>query len=119
MLNPFTKAFRAARKAEWRQQHEAIEKACSEARTTGHYDALLGSFEARDIGYFIEAWADEAAYHSHESTGIAMIKLENGAVVTKWADSGFWDVSTMSEERASEIIAEAHAEWNQEEEEEA
>lgn len=40
MLNAFTKAFRAARKAEWRQQYEALEKACSEAKTIGHYEAL-------------------------------------------------------------------------------
>lgn len=77
----------------------------------------LGNFEARDIGGFVEQWADEAAYHNQESSGIAMIKLEDGAVIAEWSDSGFWDVSTMSEEQASKIIKEANAEWNQEEEE--
>ena len=34
MLNPFTKAFRAARKAsDWRAQCDKIEKACQEAKT--------------------------------------------------------------------------------------
>jgi hypothetical protein len=119
MLNAFTKAFRAARQAsDWREQQDKIEKACQEAKTTAHFDALLEYFEAREIGSHIADWADEAAYHPHESAGLAMVTLEGGAIVAEWNDQGFWDVSTMSEEQASKIIEEANAEWNQEEEEE-
>ena len=119
MLNPFTKAFRAARKAsDWREQQDKIEKACQEAKTVAHFDALLEHFEAREIGSHIADWADEAAYHPHDSAGLAMVTLEDGAIVAERNEQGFWHVETMSEEQASKIIEEANAEWNQEEEEE-
>jgi len=119
MLNPFTKAFRAARKAsDWRAQQDAIEKACQEAKTIAHFDALLEYFEAREIGSHIADWADEAAYNPHESAGLAMVTLEDGAIVAEWNEQGFWDVSTMDPTKAREILDEAYAEWNQEEEEE-
>jgi hypothetical protein len=121
MLNPFTKAFRAARQeSDWRAKCDKIEKACQEAKTIAHFDALLEYFEAREIGSHVADWADEAAYHPHESAGLAMVTLEDGAIVAEWNDQGFWHVETMqSEEEASKIIEEANAEWNQEEEEEA
>lgn len=118
MLNPFTKAFRAARKAELCQQHEALEKACSEAKTMAHFDALLEHFEAREIGSHIADNADESAFHPHESAGLAMVTLEDGAIVAEWNDQGFWDVSTMDPTEARKIIDEAYAEWNGEEEDE-
>jgi hypothetical protein len=119
MLNPFTKAFRAARKAsDWREQQDKLEKACQEAKTVAHFDALLEHFEAREIGSHIADWADEAAYHPHESAGLAMVTLEDGAIVAEWNEQGFWDVSTMDPAKAREILDEAYAEWNQEEEEE-
>jgi hypothetical protein len=119
MLNPFTKAFRAARQAsDWRAQCDKIEKACQEAKTMAHFDALLEHFEARQIGSHIADWADEAAYHPHESAGLAMVTIEDGAIVAEWNEQGFWHVETMSEEQASRTIEEANAEWNQEEEEE-
>jgi hypothetical protein len=119
MLNPFTKAFRAARKAsDWRAQQDAIEKACQEAKTMAHFDALLEHFEAREIGSHIADWADEAAYHPHESAGYAMVTLEDGAILAQWNDSGFWRVETMNEALATKYVEEANAEWNQEEEEE-
>jgi hypothetical protein len=119
MLNPFTKAFRAARQAtDWRQQQDKIEKACQEAKTMAHFDALLEHFEAREIGSPIADWADESAYHPHESAGCAMVTLEDGAILAQWNDSGFWWVETMNEALATKYVEEANAEWNQEEEEE-
>ena len=120
MLNPFTKAFRAARQETGLvARYNKIEKACQEAKTVAHFDALLEHFEAREIGSHIADYADEAAYHPHESAGLAMVTLEDGAVIAEWSDAGFWDVSTMDPTKAKEIIDEAYAEWNQEEEEEA
>jgi len=119
MLNAFTKAFRAARQAsDWRAQCDKIEKACQEAKTMAHFDALLEHFEAREIGPHIADNADESAYHPHESAGLAMVTLEDGAIVAEWNDQGFWDVSTMDPTKAREILDEAHAEWNEEEEDE-
>jgi len=116
MLNTFTKAFRAARQeSDWRAQCDKIEKACKEAKTMAHFDALLEHFEAREIGSHIADWADEAAYNSHETAGLAMVTLEDGAIIAEWSGQGFWDVSTMSEERASKMIEEANSDWNQEE----
>ena len=119
MLTDFTKAYRAARQAtDWRQQQDKIEKACQEAKTMAHFDALLEHFSARDIGSHIADSADEAAYHPHESAGYAMTTLEDGAILAQWNDSGFWYVSTMPEAEASKYIEEANSEWNEEEEEE-
>jgi hypothetical protein len=119
MLSPFTKALRAARKAtDWRQQQDKIEKACQEAKTVAHFDALLEHFEAREIGSHIADNADDAAYHPHESAGLAMVTLEDGAIIAEWNAQGFWDVSTMPEEEALKLIAEVNEEWGQEEEEE-
>lgn len=118
MLTPFTKAFRAARKAsDWRDQADKIEKACQEAKTMAHFDALLEHFPAREIGSHISNWAEEAAYHPHESTGYAMLTLEDGAVVAWWNDSGFWEVETLPEIQAKALIEEAYAEWHDDEEE--
>jgi len=117
MLNAFTKAFRAARKADWRAQQDAIKKACQKAKTVAHFDALLAHFEAREIGSHIADWATDKAYHPHESAGLAMLSLKDGAVISEWNDLGFWDVATMPEEEALKLIAEANEEWNQEEEE--
>lgn len=118
MLNPFTKAFRAARQAsDWRDQADKIEKACQEAKTTAHFDALLEHFTAREIGSHIAEWAEEAAYHPHESAGYAMFTLEDGAILTQWTDAGFYYTETMSEDKASKIIEEANAEWHDDEEE--
>ena len=120
MLTDFTKAYRAARQAsDWRQQQDKIEKACQEAKTMAHFDALLEHFSARDIGSHIADWAEEAAYHPHESAGYAMITLEDGAILAQWNDSGFWYVSTMSADVASKYIEKANFEWNEEEEEES
>ena len=117
MLNPFTKAFRAARKAsDWRDQQDKIEKACQEAKTMAHFDALLEHFTAREIGSYIAEWAEEAAYHPHESAGYAMITLDDGAILTQWTDAGFYHTETMSEEEALKIIEEANADWHDEEE---
>jgi hypothetical protein len=119
MLNPFTKAFRAARKAsDWREQQDKLEKACQEAKTVAHFDALLEHFKAREIGSHIADWADEAAYHPHESAGLAMVTLEDGAIVAEWNEQGFWHVSTMDPTKAREILDDAHAVWSEEEEEE-
>lgn len=116
MLNAFTKAFRAARKAsDWRDQADKIEKSCQEAKTRQHFDALLEHFPAREIGSHIADWAEEAAYHPHESAGYAMITLEDGAILTQWNDAGFHHTETMSEDEASKIIEEANAEWHEEE----
>jgi hypothetical protein len=114
----FSKAYRAARQAtDWRQQQDKIEKACQEAKTMAHFDALLEHFEARDIGSHVADSADEAAYHPHESAGYAMITLEDGAILTQWNDAGFWYTETIGEQEALKIIEEANAEWNEEEEE--
>jgi hypothetical protein len=119
MLTDFTKAYRAARQAsDWRQQQDKIEKACQEAKTMAHFDALLEHFEARDIGSHIADWADEAAYHPHESAGYAMITLEDGAILTQWNDAGFYHTETIGEQEAMKIIEEANAEWSEEEKEE-
>ncbi len=119
MLNAFTKAFRAARKAtDWRAQRDAIEKACQEAKAMAHFDALLEHFDAKEIGNHIADWSEETACHPHDSAGLAMVKLEDGAIVAEWNEQGFWHVETMSEEQASRTIEEANAEWNQEEGEE-
>ena len=132
MLTDFTKAFRAARKAQkvnhldcgtsglnaWQQQAAALEKACQEAKTTKHFDALLEHFSARDIGSHIADWAEEAAYHPHESAGFAMIRLHDGAILTQWNDAGFYHTETMGEDEALKIIEEANAEWCDEEAEE-
>ena len=119
MLTECTKAYRAARQAtDWREQQDKIEKACQEAKTTAHFDALLEHFSARDIGSHIADWAEEAAYHPHESAGYAMITLEDGAIFAEWHDSGHWYADTMSEEEALKYIEEANAEWHDEEAEE-
>lgn len=111
----FSKAFRAARQAsDWSQQQDKIEKACQEAKTMAHFDALLEHFSARDIGSHIADWAEDAAYHPNESAGFAMISLEDGAIITQWSDSGFWYVATMPEAEALKYIEEANAEWNEE-----
>jgi len=116
----FAKAFRAARQAsDWRQQQDKIEKACQEAKTTKHFDALLEHFDARDIGSHIADWAEEAAYDPVESSGIAMVSLEDGVILTQWTDAGYWYAATMSEEEALKYIVEANAKWNEEDEEEA
>lgn len=116
MLNPFTKAFRAARKAsDWRDQQDKIEKACREAKTMAHFDALLEHFPAREIGSHVADNAEKAAYHPHESAGYAMITLDDGAILTQWTDAGFYYTETMSEDEASKIIEEANAEWHEEE----
>ena len=83
-----------------------------------HFDALLEHFEARDIGSHIADWADEAAYHPHESAGYAMITLEDGAILTQWNDAGFYHTETIGEQEAMKIIEEANAEWSEEEKEE-
>ena len=117
MLNNFTRAFRAARQAsDWREQQDRIEKACQEATTMAHFNALLEHFSARDIGSHIADWAEDAAYHPNESAGYAMITLEDGAIIAQWNDSGFWYVATMPEAEASKYIEEANAGWNEEEE---
>ena len=119
MLTDFTKAFRAARQAsDWREQKDKIEKACQEAKTTAHFDALLEHFSARDIGSHIADWAEEAAYHPHESAGCAMIILEDGAIITQWTDAGFYYTQTTNQEEATRVIEEANAEWHDEEAEE-
>ena len=116
----FAKAFRAARQAsEWRAQQDKIEKACQEAQTTKHFDALLEHFEARDIGSHIADWAEEAAYHPHESAGYAMITLEDGAILAQWNDDGIWHVSTTQDQNeARDVINDANAQWSDPEEEE-
>ena len=113
MLNAFTKAFRAARQAsDWRDQQDKIETACQEAKTVAHFEALLEHFTAREIGSHIADNAEEAAYHPHESTGYAMITLEDGAILTHWNDAGFYHTETIGEEEASKIIEEANAAWH-------
>ena len=116
----FSKSYRAARQAsDWRDQQDKIEKACQEAKTMAHFDALLEHFSARDIGSHIADWAEEAAYHPAESSGLAMVSLEDGAILTQWNDAGFYHTETIGEQEALKIIEEANAEWNEEEEEEA
>lgn len=124
MLTPFTRAFRAARKAHsltginaWQKQADTLAKACQEAKTMAHFDALLEHFTAREIGSHIAEWAEEAAYHPHESAGYAMITLDDGAILTQWNDAGFHHTETMSEEEALKIIEEANSEWHDDEEE--
>ena len=84
-----------------------------------HFDALLDHFEAREIGSHIADWADETTYHPQDSAGLAMVTLEDGAIVAEWDEQGRWDVSTMDSTKAREILDAAYAEWSQEEEEEA
>ena len=116
----FAKAFRAARQAsEWRAQQDKIGKACQEAKTTKHFDALIEHFDARDIGSHIADWAEEAAYHPHESAGYAMITLEDGAILAQWDDAGFWHVSTTQDQNeARDVINDVNAQWSETEEEE-
>ena len=120
MLTDFTKAYRAARQAsDWRQQQDKIEKACQEAKTVAHFDALLEHFSDRDIGSHIADCADEAAYHPHESAGYAMLTLENGAILAQWDDAGFWHVSTTQDQtEARDVINDANSQWSETEEEE-
>lgn len=83
---------------------EIISALCSEAKTREDWEALIETYDARDLGSFIADWADNSAYHPHESAGIVSIEEDGFAVVASWTDDGFWDISIESLEDAKNMI---------------
>ena len=104
------------------EEYIAQEKALQACVTAADWQAAYDAFGERTIAELVCQWADEASFGPAEGEGAAMIVIDDGsAIVAEWFDSGRYDVTFTTAEKAAAAIAEndeACAEAEREDEDE-